>query len=343
MTPSRVLAAVAAVAVVAVAVAAGGVASVVAAAAAAPAVGGGDGASVGWSAGRWVVAVAARAWRGEWAPAAPVHAASRQIPEDAPPNPPAESDAAGAAGAPSVLINTATLQAVPSVVPFRNSLLFANLFVEGTNFTDAINERIIGCSSTAEVSGVAAGAWDLVNATRFTDSLLQAIYAVVVADSHTSGFSLRWVEYVRSGGLASCAGLPDGSAAASVPPFDTRASVATPARTFGVWVPALVIGLAAVAAVLGIAGYALAHMRRHYQKADLADPDAPEFATVEEARDIERADSDDDDDDDSGYDSEQEILPVAGAAGGGSGAGGGAVLAVPTGTADEDVVGVAPT
>lgn len=337
MAPSRILAAAAVVAVAAVGAAAGGVAE------AAPAVGGGDGALAGWSVGRWVVVATARARWGGWAPGARVDATSRQIPEDAPPNPPAEGDAAAATGAPSALVNTATLQAVPSVVPFRNSLLFANLFVEGTNFTDPINERIIGCSSRAEASGVAAGSWDLVNATRFTDSLLQAIYAVVVEDSHTGGFSLRWVEYVRSGGLAACAGLPDGSTAASVAPFDTRASVATPARTFGVWVPALLIGLAAVAAVLGIAGYALAHMRRHYEKADLADPDAPEFATVEEARDVERADSDDDDDDDSGYDSEQEILPVGGSAGGGSGSDARAAPAVAAVATDVDAVGVAPT
>ncbi|GAB0494032.1 hypothetical protein MMPV_005322 [Pyropia vietnamensis] len=313
------------------------------AAAAARAGGGGESGPTGWSAARWVMAAVASARRAGWA-SARVNPMSRQTPDDALPNPPAEGDAAAAAEASSVLINTATLQPIPAVVPFKHSLLFVNLFVEGTNFTDAINELIIGCSSKSEASGVLAGAWDLVNATRFTNTLLQANYAVVVEDSHTGGFSLRWINYVRSGALAVCAGLPDGSVAASVAPFDARASVATPARTFGVWVPALIIGLAALAALLGIAGYALAHMTRHYEKADLADPDAPEFATVEEGRDVERADSDDDDD--SGYDSEQEVMPVSGSGsnGGSNGSsGGGTAAAAPAGAAGANVVGVAPT
>lgn len=290
-------------------------------------------APAGWSAGRWVAAAVARARRaGSWAAARVVDAASRQVPADAPPNAPTAGDAAaGDAATPTVLLNTATLQPVPPVVPLKSSLLFVNLFVEGTNFTDATNERILRCSATAEASGIGADSWRLVNATRFTDTLLQAIYAVVMEDSRTGGFSLRWVDYVRSGSLAACAGLPDGSAAASVAPFDTRASVATPARSFSVWVPALVIGLAAGAAVLAVAAYALAHLQGHYEKADLADPDAPGFAAVDEPRDVERADSDADDD--SGYDSEEEILPVGGG-GGSGGSGGGGAPAVPAGAAE---------
>lgn len=258
--------------------------------------------------------------------------ASRQVPTDAPPNPSTAGDAAAAdEAAPTVLLNTATLQPVPPMVPLKSSLLFVNLFVDGTNFTDSTNERIIGCSATMKESGVGVDAWQLVNATRFTDTLLQAIYAVVVPDARTGGFSLRWVDYVRSGALAGCADLPDGSAAASVAPFDTRASVATPARSFGVWVPALVIGLAAGAAVLAVAAYALVHLGRHYEKTELADPDAPGFAAVDEARDVERAGSDADDD--SGYDSEEEILPVGGGAGSG-GSGGGGAAAVPAGAAE---------
>lgn len=290
-------------------------------------------APAGWSSGRWVVAAVARARRaGSWAAARVVTVASRQVPTDAPPNPSTAGDAAAAdEAAPTVLLNTATLQPVPPMVPLKSSLLFVNLFVDGTNFTDSTNERIIGCSATMKESGVGVDAWQLVNATRFTDTLLQAIYAVVVPDARTGGFSLRWVDYVRSGALAGCADLPDGSAAASVAPFDTRASVATPARSFGVWVPALVIGLAAGAAVLAVAAYALVHLGRHYEKTELADPDAPGFAAVDEARDVERAGSDADDD--SGYDSEEEILPVGGGAGSG-GSGGGGAAAVPAGAAE---------
>jgi len=192
-------------------------------------------------------------------------------------------------------------------VPLRTSLQLVTLLVDGVNFTDATSGRLLACAARPSASGVPASAWRLVNATRFTSTVLQATYAVVVPDAHTSAFARRWVAAVRSGALGACAGLPDGSTDTSVAPFDARADVALPARSVAVWIPAMLLAVAALAALLAVAAYALVHVNRHYTKAELADPDAPEFATVEEAGDVERAGSDEDEE--SGYDSD-EVLPV---------------------------------
>ncbi|OSX70469.1 hypothetical protein BU14_0746s0009 [Porphyra umbilicalis] len=226
----------------------------------------------------------------------------RQLPADAPP------DAAAAPpndGVATALVNTATLAPVPPSVPLRTSLQFVTLLVDGVNFTDATSARLITCAAQ---SGVGASAWRLVNATRFTTTLLQATYAVVVPDAHTSAFARRWVASVRSGTLGTCAGLPDGSTDTSVAPFDARADVALPARSVAVWIPAMIIAFAGLVALLAVAVYALVHLNKHVAKEDLADPDAPEFAAVEEARDVEGAGSDGDEE--SGYDSD-EGLPLA--------------------------------
>lgn len=293
---------------------------------------GGAAAAVG-VAGRAATGLAPRPLRVGWRrmagaplslPAVARQAAGDQAAGGADPPPPDEN---ANVAPPAELVNTATLVPIPADVRMGDTLLRVNLFVAGTNWTDDASERVVTCSSAPAATGGPPSTWSLVNATRFTPDLLQANYAVVVATDVTGDWSRRWVAYARTGELGACVGWPDGAASASVAPFDARARVVTPARTFGVWVPALIIGVAAAAAVLALAGYALTHIRSHYTKGDLADPDAPEYATVEEARGgVGGADSDTD----SGYDSEEEILP---AQRGGSAAGGAALAAAAGGSA----------
>ncbi|OSX70470.1 hypothetical protein BU14_0746s0010 [Porphyra umbilicalis] len=165
--------------------------------------------------------------------------------------------------------------AEPPAAPFGLTLQLTSFFLDGTNFTDADAVRLVACAGGRGASGVAPRHWTLVNASRFTPALLQAVYAVAVPEPATAGFSKRLVAYVRSGGLAACAGLPDGAVDTAVAPFDTASTLAVPRRGVAVWIPAILLSLLAVVALLLLSAITLAKVNRHYGKGDLADPDDP--------------------------------------------------------------------
>ncbi|GAB0494031.1 hypothetical protein MMPV_005321 [Pyropia vietnamensis] len=191
----------------------------------------------------------------------------------------AAAAAAAAEELSSPLVSNATISPLPGNVPWGVTLQLAALFLDGTNFTDAISSRIVACSATPTASGTSSRDWTLIEASRFTPTLLQANYAVVVPEAATSRFALLWSQAVRSGSLVACAGLPDGSASASVAPFDANPVPGVRRRRVAEWIPAMLIGAAAVVTILALAMTSLARIGHHYNKADLADPDAPEWVT----------------------------------------------------------------
>ena len=161
----------------------------------------------------------------------------------------------------SSFLNTAVI--VPIQLPSPGSRQEQlSLIILQHNFTQSISNKIIECG--AQATATKKKDWGLLNSTRFTPTSLQAEYFANVPDEKSNDFGMNFHNFLDSGDLAKCVGLPsdkilEGRPSGESSGFSRTESTVTP------WVIAPVIGCVALITLIALSITLAKNARRVYK------------------------------------------------------------------------------